>query len=694
MAHAPDPEALGRIRRVVATAHKWGGDGTEPSFRKIRRVLMAKHPEVIARAFGGNANVAAAWIKNNWYRMRGMDPPSTRRKRVRMALDRYQEVPAEFMGGGAELFSAGYDPEQEGNLIWVTAMREGEWKVNPIPGKRGPLVLDREFMEDILRAWREGAWEFVTVPTYHTDEDVLANTGYVRDLRITPDPGRPGRSLLRAALEFTEPEVAEKVMRGSIAGVSVNVKFNIRHQETGKSYGKVLTHIALTNMPFINGLRAFERRLAASNSDEIPDDADVLVSYELDGDDELWLAIAEAWDPEHDLSYVRQQIEAQLSSGFALDDEGDLYDSTDTPPAGDHLTPAKVFVMGMTNDRVLLCAHAQGDAEYPMSDLRENNGQMEGWVAGYELAKDGEVLLDPFDEWVAVKKQWVEMAREFTTVTELPITGEMAPTATDDLALRTFSEEERKRLADSGKAMDDGSFPIVSVGDLRNAISAFGRAKNKGAAKRHIIKRARALGRTDLLPEEWSADLEGYVSELSATTTSPRGGDGMADGNGSQEGTPEGTPTPNEEATFSRADLDRIADERAQAALDAYRQEQEDAQTRRDEELAATRARLHEMTVRERVAELEAAGHAPAVVTAAREIMLADVRQQPALSLTRDGEELSLSATDIVTEILGAIPETALTRVEIPVGAVSNGNGDSETVEARADRLDAFIKGE
>jgi len=164
----------------------------------------------------------------------------------------------------------------------------------------------------------------------------------------------------------------------------------------------------------------------------------------------------------------------------------------------------------------------------------------------------------------------------------------------------------------------------------------------------------------------------------------------MADGNGTQDGNSEST-APSTEATFTREDLDRIADERAQAALDAYRQEQEDAQTRRDEELAATRARLHEMTVRERVAELEAAGHAPAVVNVAREIMLADVRQETALSLTRDGEELSLSATDIVTEILGAIPETALTRTEIPVG---NGNGDSETVEARADRLSSFLKGE
>lgn len=715
-ARAPDPESLGKIRHIVASAHKWGGNGSEPKFRKIRQVLLRKHPEVIARAFGGNANVAAAWIKNNWYRMRGMESPSTRKKdgKVRMALsNQFQEVPREFFEGGHELFSAGYEPEREGNLIWVTAMREGEWKVNPIPGKRGPLVLDREFMEDVMRAWREGAWEFVTVPTYHTDQDVLANTGYVRDLRITPDPARPGRSLLRAALEFTEPEVAEKVLRGSIAGVSVNVKFNVRHQETGKMYNKVLTHIALTNMPFINGLRAFERRLAASSEDISEDE--VLVSYQLDEEDSTWLALADvAWDPERDMLYVKQQIEAQLNH-FGMDDEGELYDMSD-PMAGhtetdvdeegeeddapDQLTPARVFIVGMTDETVLLCAHAARDGEIPMLDVQDRNGECIGWVAGYSLEDDGEVVLDPLDEWVAVRKAWMEMSREFTLTSALPISSEEVVDTTDDLALRAFSEEERDRLARSGKALPDGSYPIVTVGDLRNAVAAFGRAKNKAAAKRHIIKRARALGRTDLLPEEWSATLESEEEEeMSATTTtdeSPRGGDGMADGNSNeetQETTEESTST-TEMAAFSREDLDRIADERAQAALDAYRQQQEEEQRTRDAELAAAREQLHEMAVKERIAELEARGHAPTVVKAAREIMLADVRHEPVLSLTREDGEVSLSATDIVSEILSSIPETALTKSEFivaPGKATSNG---SESVEARAERIISFVKGE
>ena len=68
---------------------------------------------------------------------------------------------------------------------------------------------------------------------------------------------------------------------------------------------------------------------------------------------------------------------------------------------------------------------------------------------------------------------------------------------------RAFSPEKRRDLAKGGMALSDGSFPIVTEEDLKNAIMAFGRAKSKAAAKRHIMKRARALKRSDLIPESW-----------------------------------------------------------------------------------------------------------------------------------------------------------------------------------------------
>lgn len=74
----------------------------------------------------------------------------------------------------------------------------------------------------------------------------------------------------------------------------------------------------------------------------------------------------------------------------------------------------------------------------------------------------------------------------------------------NEIAKRQVSAEERQRLADRGAAMPDGSYPIANVADLKNAIQAFGRAKNPTAVKKHIIRRARALNALDVLPDDWN----------------------------------------------------------------------------------------------------------------------------------------------------------------------------------------------
>ena len=68
---------------------------------------------------------------------------------------------------------------------------------------------------------------------------------------------------------------------------------------------------------------------------------------------------------------------------------------------------------------------------------------------------------------------------------------------------RAFSDEKRGEMAQEGSALPDGSYPIASENDLKNAIQAFGRAKNKDEAKRHIMKRAKALGLSQLIPANW-----------------------------------------------------------------------------------------------------------------------------------------------------------------------------------------------
>jgi hypothetical protein len=63
--------------------------------------------------------------------------------------------------------------------------------------------------------------------------------------------------------------------------------------------------------------------------------------------------------------------------------------------------------------------------------------------------------------------------------------------------------EERRKLAEQGKALPDGSFPIRNREDLKDAIQSYGRAKDKDEAKRWIKKRARELNAANELPEEW-----------------------------------------------------------------------------------------------------------------------------------------------------------------------------------------------
>lgn len=76
--------------------------------------------------------------------------------------------------------------------------------------------------------------------------------------------------------------------------------------------------------------------------------------------------------------------------------------------------------------------------------------------------------------------------------------------------------ETRKSLAKQGKAMPDtgqgtgGRFPIRNRADLQKAIKAVGRAsggeEGRRKVRRFIMRRARELGLTNLIPSSWQSD--------------------------------------------------------------------------------------------------------------------------------------------------------------------------------------------
>jgi hypothetical protein len=88
--------------------------------------------------------------------------------------------------------------------------------------------------------------------------------------------------------------------------------------------------------------------------------------------------------------------------------------------------------------------------------------------------------------------------------------------------LSKISEEERMKLADEGKALPDGAYPIRNAEDLKNAIQAYGRSKpsERKMVRKHIIKRARQLKQSDLIPDEWSgadsAELSSQIETMRA----------------------------------------------------------------------------------------------------------------------------------------------------------------------------------
>ena len=68
---------------------------------------------------------------------------------------------------------------------------------------------------------------------------------------------------------------------------------------------------------------------------------------------------------------------------------------------------------------------------------------------------------------------------------------------------RMYDADTRRKMAKSGEALPDGSFPISDEADLKNAIAAFGRAKDPEAAKAHILKRATDLDLEEMIPTSW-----------------------------------------------------------------------------------------------------------------------------------------------------------------------------------------------
>ena len=110
-----------------------------------------------------------------------------------------------------------------------------------------------------------------------------------------------------------------------------------------------------------------------------------------------------------------------------------------------------------------------------------------------------------------LQTMWLEPRRyEFAEFTDEEIDAYLA----DEF----ITQAERDKAAAAGEAMADGSYPIRNGAELDKAIRAVGRGTaDHDSIRKHIIKRAKALGQSEKIPDNWKAD--GSLKDDKASST-------------------------------------------------------------------------------------------------------------------------------------------------------------------------------
>lgn len=256
--------------------------------------------------------------------------------------------------------------ESDDKYIWKTVLRTGEWKVTPKGGSADkPLRVVRDgisntvenviSLSEIVNAFNEEAFEHVTVPLAQNIADgdhadiAKNNTGFIRKLKIVDEDGI---SKLKAAFDFTEPDIKARVERGTIPNTSVGILYDFVRKSDAKKFPVALAHVALTHRPWIDKMEPFGSALSDDEDSEIS-------SFEpLSSDNDKV-----GWKASESYKTIMNKIEQTLrSDNFELDDNWEV---ADVAPG-----VAKIF------------------------------NKLAGieWVASYTI-DDGVAKLPPMDEW-------------------------------------------------------------------------------------------------------------------------------------------------------------------------------------------------------------------------------------------------------------------------------------------------------
>lgn len=188
-------------------------------------------------------------------------------------------------------FSDSTPGTESDGLVWKNILRTGVWNTMPttkgVIKKRLKIIKDGATdivngvisLSELKRNFDDQAVPYVTIPLSDDLNDhkniARLNTGLVRQLKLVDENGT---TFLRAGMDFTEPDVKGKVLRGTYPDVSAGIPFSVTRRSDDKFFSSVLDHVCITRKPFLDGLGPFG--IAAADSDiELPSEA-----YEMEGE--------------------------------------------------------------------------------------------------------------------------------------------------------------------------------------------------------------------------------------------------------------------------------------------------------------------------------------------------------------------------------------------------------------------------
>lgn len=132
------------------------------------------------------------------------------------------------------------------DLVWKQLLILGTWYKKAVDGTVQRITITKKMLTEVKKAFEKGVMPHVAVPSEHTDA-LRANTGFVQAVEQR-DNGKE----LWVGINFTEPDIAAMVSRGTIANVSAYLQPQYLDTRDESVWDWVLTHVALTNQPVLH----------------------------------------------------------------------------------------------------------------------------------------------------------------------------------------------------------------------------------------------------------------------------------------------------------------------------------------------------------------------------------------------------------------------------------------------------------